>query len=176
MAQRRSAWITLVEPSGGDQRSLSRIQELVSGLRPDDADLLRALHRIQDAFGYVPREAISVLAVQFRTTPAIIFGTLSFYSEIRTAPPPEVNIKWCSGPACRLKGSENIRRALEAVLGLRLGQATPDNDIGLQPAQCDGTCHLAPLLRVNHDYVGPLTVSVAIELARKIKAQGAAAS
>lgn len=174
MPARRSSWISLVEPSAGE--AAARLQELVADLSPDRADLLSALHRIQDAFGYVPREAIPILAAQFRTTPALIFGTISFYSEIRTAPPPKVSIGWCSGPACRLKGSENIRRALEAVLGIGLGQATADNAIGLRLVQCDGTCHLAPLLRLDHDYVGPLSVSEAIRLARELKAKGGEAS
>lgn len=174
MPERRSSWISLVEPPLGE--AAARIQELVADLSPDRADLLSALHRIQDAFGYVPREAIPILAAQFRTTPALIFGTISFYSEIRTTPPPKLSIGWCSGPACRLKGSENIRRALEAVLGIGLGQATADNAIGLRLVQCDGTCHLAPLLRLDHDYVGPLSVSEAIRLARELKAKGGEAS
>ncbi|MFQ6020230.1 MAG: NAD(P)H-dependent oxidoreductase subunit E [Dehalococcoidia bacterium] len=169
MTERRSSWISLVEPVSGDSEIISRVQELTADLRPDNADLLPALHRIQNAYGYVPKETIPVLAAKFRTTPALVFGSITFYAELRTSPPPEVEIEWCSGPACRLKGSENIRRAMEAVLGVRLGDATPDNAIGLRLVQCDGTCHLAPLVRLDHRYIGPLSVSDAIRLARKLK-------
>jgi len=167
--RQRSSWITLVEPEAGGDVSASRYQELIADLSADKADLLPALHRIQTAFGYVPKEAIPVLAAKFRTTPAMVFGTISFYSEIRTSPPPTTTIGWCSGPACRLKGSENILRAMQAILGIRLGQAAADNAISLRLVQCDGTCHLAPLLRIDVDYVGPLSVSAAIRLARRLK-------
>ena len=148
------------------------LEALLTDLRPADADLLAALHRIQAAFGYVPPEAVPMLAAKLHTTPAKVHGAISFYSEIRTSPPPQRSIGWCSGPACRLKGSENIRRALEAVLGIGLGQSREDNSIGLRPVQCDGTCLLAPLIRLDGHPRGPLTVSEAIKLARELKGDG----
>ena len=145
------------------------LEALIADLKPDNADLLAVLHRIQEAYGYVPPEAIPLLATKLRTTPARVFGAISFYSEIRTEPPPRLTISWCSGPACRLKGSENIRRALEAILGVELGQSTPDRAVGLRLVQCDGTCALAPLLRLNGRTRGPLTVAEAIRLARELR-------
>ena len=67
----------------------------------------------------MPPEAVPLLAGQFRTTPAIIFGTIDFYSEIRTVRPRETTVEWCSGPACLLKGSMGIRRVLEAFSNAR---------------------------------------------------------
>ena len=108
-------------------------------------------------------------------TPAIVFGTIDFYSEIHTEPPAEEVVEWCSGPACLLKGSLNIRRALEAVLGCAMNRATPDGKFELRLAQCDGTCHLAPLIRHDGKYIGPLTSSQAIEWARALKGEQAPA-
>ena len=149
------------------------LEALIADVKPDNADLLAVFHRIQEAYGYVPPEAVPLLAAKLRTTPARVFGAMSFYSEIRTEPPPRLTISWCSGPACRLKGAENIRRALESVLGVELGQSTPDLALGLRLVQCDGTCGLAPLVRLNGRTRGPLTVAEAIRLARELrKARG----
>jgi len=148
------------------------LQELVADVKPDNADLLAVFHRIQEALGYVPREAVPVLAAKLRTTPAKVFGVLSFYSEIRTEPPPRLTISWCSGPACRLKGSENIRRARESIICGGLGESTPDLALGLRLVQCDGTCALAPLVRLNDRPRGPLTVAEAIRLARELRESG----
>ena len=150
-------------------KPLPELEALVADMKPDEAGLLAAFHRIQEAYGYVPREAIPLLAAKLRTTPAMIFGAMSFYSEIRTEPPAHVTVSWCSGPACRLKGSENIRRALESVLGVQLGQSTPDLAVGLRLVQCDGTCALAPLVRLNDRPRGPLTVAETIRLARELR-------
>ena len=148
------------------------LEELVADVKPDNADLLAVFHRIQEALGYVPPAAIPLLAAKLRTTPAKVFGVLSFYSEIHTEPPPRLTISWCSGPACRLKGSENIRRALESIIGVELGESTPDLALGLRPVQCDGTCALAPLVRLNDRPRGPLTVAEAIRLARELRESG----
>lgn len=151
---------------GGSTELLARVAELIAGLVPDNVDLLKALHRIQHDFGYIPREAIPLLAAQFKTTPALIFGTIDFYSELRQAPPAEDVVEWCSGPACLLKGSAAMRRALEATLGCAMNQQSADGKVELRLVQCDGTCHLAPLIRYRGRYLGPLSTSEAITFAR----------
>jgi NADH:ubiquinone oxidoreductase subunit E len=157
-----------VEPVAGSTEVIARISELIADLRPDDVDLLKAFHRIQHQFGFVPREAVPLLAGKFETTPAIIFGTIDFYSEIRTTQPADTTIEWCSGPACLLKGSLNIRRVLEAILECEMNRVSSDGRFGLRLVQCDGTCHLAPLVRHNGRYLGPLSVSETVELARRL--------
>jgi formate dehydrogenase subunit gamma len=158
--------LTPLEPVAGSTEVIARTSELIADLRPDAVDLLTAFHRIQHEFGYVPREAVPLLAGKFETTPAIIFGTIDFYSEIRTAPPAETTVEWCSGPACLLKGSLNIRRVLEAMLDCEMNRVSPEGRFGLRLVQCDGTCHLAPLIRHEGRYLGPLTVSETVEWAR----------
>jgi len=159
-----------VAPVPGSTEIIIRISELIADCRPDDVDLLGALHRIQHEYGFVPREAIPLLAVRFQTTPAIIFGTIDFYSEIRMVPPAEHTLEWCSGPACLLKGSAAIRRALEAELQCAMNRASPDGRFELRLVQCDGTCLLAPLVRYRGRYVGPVNTSQAIQFARGLKA------
>jgi NADH:ubiquinone oxidoreductase subunit E len=160
--------LSAVTPVGGSTEVLARVAELIAGLVPDDVDLLKALHRIQHDFGYIPREAIPLLAAQLETTPALIFGTIDFYSELRQAPPAENVVEWCSGPACLLKGSAGIRRALEATLGCFMNRPSADGKVELRLVQCDGTCHLSPLIRYRGKYIGPLTTSAAITFARSL--------
>jgi formate dehydrogenase subunit gamma len=158
--------LTPVEPAAGGTEVVARISEMIADLRADDVDLLKAFHRIQHEFGFVPPEAVPLLAGQFRTTPAIIYGTIDFYSEIRTAAPADTTVEWCSGPACLLKGSMNIRRVLESVLECQINRASADGKFGLRLVQCDGTCHLAPLVRLEGRYIGPLSISETVEWAR----------
>jgi len=147
---------------------LAKVRDLIADLSPDLADLLTAFRRVQRECGYVPVEAVPVLATKFRTTPALLYGALDFYSEIRTVPPARTTVEWCSGPACLLKGSANIRRVLEVVLGCEMDENSDDGAFGLRLAQCDGTCHLAPQVRLHDRYIGPLSVSDAVKLAREL--------
>ena len=147
------------------------IRQLVAEFQPGSADLLPALHKVQHRYGYIPKEAIAVVARQLRLGQAHVYGAVTFYAELRTIPPPETRIDWCSGPACRLKGGEHVRRVLESVLGIGMEQNTPDDKLGLHFAQCNGTCDFAPQLWVDGKVVGPLTVSETIRLVRDLQAK-----
>ena len=147
------------------------IQQLISEFRPRSADLIPALHKVQHRYGYVSKEAIAVVARQLHLGEAHVYGAVTFYAELRTIPPPRTRIDWCSGPACRLKGGERIRRALESVLGIGMEENTPDDRVGLHLAQCNGTCDFAPQVWVDGKVVGPLTVAEAIGLARELKGE-----
>ena len=171
LSTRHASRYTPIEFIPDDSGAIARTRALLAGLDADSADLLRAFHAIQSEFGYVPKETIPLLAGRFKTTPAEIFGALDFYSELRQTPPAETEVEWCSGPACLLKGSLRIREVLETVLGCAMDRATPDNRVGLRLVQCDGTCHIAPQLRLDHRYLGPLTVGDAVKLARALKGQ-----
>ncbi len=163
--------LSVVGPVPGSAEVLARVSKLIADLKPDDVDLLKGLHRVQHEFAYIPKEAIPLLAAQLDTTPAIVFGTIDFYSELRQKPPAENVVGWCSGPACLLKGSLGIRRALEATLGCTMNEASADGKYELQLVQCDGTCQLAPLIRSEGRYLGPLSSSDAIKFARRLKGE-----
>ena len=100
-----------------DTEATLEIQQLVAEFKPGNADLLRALHKVQHRYGYIPREAMAVVARQLRLGEAHLYGTATFYSELWLTPPPQTRIDWCSGPACRIKGGEYVRTALESVSG-----------------------------------------------------------
>jgi NADH:ubiquinone oxidoreductase subunit E len=80
-------------------------------------------------------------------------------------------VAWCSGPACYIKGGENIRLVLETLLGCGMGENTVDNRLGLQIGQCNGTCDNAPQVWVNGEVVGHLNATKAVELARELKGE-----
>lgn len=149
--------------------SLEELRELVAEFRPKRGHLLPALHKVQDTYGYIPRLAIEVIARQLNTTPALVYGAVSFYAEFRTHPPAQVEISWCSGPTCRILGGDRIREALEHTLGIPLGGYSADGRYALHLGQCNGTCSQAPQLWVNGKVVGKLTVADAIRLARRVR-------
>jgi NADH:ubiquinone oxidoreductase subunit E len=150
--------------------TIQELRDLVAEFSPGRGHVLPALHRVQETYGWVSRPAIEVIARQLGSTAALIYGAASFYTDIRTSPPPHTEISWCSGPTCRLLGGDRIREAIQHVLELPLGGHSADHAYGIHVGQCNGTCHEAPMVWVNGTVTGPLTVAGAIELARKVKA------
>lgn len=152
-----------------DNEATLEIQHLIREFKPGDGDLMGALHAVQHHFGYVPQMAMRVVAKQLRLSEARVYGACTFYSEFRLTPPPEKLIGWCSGPTCRLKGGERVRKVLEAELGIGMGENTEGNKLGLHLAQCSGTCEHAPQVWVDGKVVGPLDGKKTVELARELK-------
>lgn len=154
-----------------ETEATAEIQHLLRDLKPGDGDLLPALHRVQHHYGYIPKIAMRVVARQLRLSEARVYGACTFYSEFRLIPPPRTLVAWCSGPACRLKGGERVRKILEAELGIAMGENTEGDGLGLHLAQCNGTCEYAPQVWVNGRVVGDLTSVKTSRLVRGLKEQ-----
>jgi NADH:ubiquinone oxidoreductase subunit E len=149
--------------------AILEIQGLLEGLIPGEGDLLEALHRIQHHYGYVPKPAIPAVARHLRLPESRVYGAITFYSELRKTPPAETTISWCSGPACYVKGGENVRVVLETLTGCAMGENTDDNKLGLHLGQCNGTCDHAPQVWVNGEVVGPLTAAGTVDLVQQLQ-------
>lgn len=152
--------------------TLQELRELVAEFRPNSGHVLPALHKVQETYGYISRPAIEIVARQLRTTPALIYGAVSFFDDFHDEPPAHTTVAWCSGPTCRLRGGDRIREAISNVFELPLGGHSDDHQYGLHLAQCNGTCSEAPQVWVNGKVVGGLTVASAIRLAREVKGGG----
>lgn len=139
-------------------RTGETIESIVREYRGRKGVLLHLFHRIQDAYGYVPQEAMQPIAEALHMHPSTVFGTLTFYTEFRTEPPPPVLVGMCLGPTCHLRGAEVIKQIVEYQLGLDDHGHAHDNTCGLHIVQCAGHCHLSPLIYVNEE---PRQVEVA---------------
>ena len=143
---------------------------LLADLPREQGQLLAALHVVQHEYGWVPREAMGVVAKRLKITEAQVYGPLTYYAEFRTDPPPERLLTWCSGPSCRVLGGDKVRRILESELGCGLGGKTEDGALGLWLGQCNGTCEKAPQVWLDGRVVGPLSLAETVRLARRLKA------
>jgi NADH:ubiquinone oxidoreductase subunit E len=100
----------------------------------------------------------------------LVYGSLSFYSEFRTEPPPATEVAMCFGPTCSQRGAGHIRRILEHRLDIDpRTMRSADGQYGLRVLQCPGHCHVAPLLYVNGQNRSGCAVSEAAALADEIK-------
>ena len=76
----------------------------------------------------------------------------SFYSFFSTTPRTKHEIKVCLGTACYVRGGKQLLEKLQELLGIGVGEATPDNQFSIHVTRCVGACGLAPVVVVD-DYV-----------------------
>lgn len=120
-------------------------------------NLIMVLHRVQQVFGYVPREVAFEVARRLDVPLAKIYGVITFYHLFKLTKPGRHQIAVCMGTACYLKGGEDIIHEFEAVLGTGLNTVTPDGMFSIEAVRCIGCCGLAPVLSVDGEVYGRVT-------------------
>lgn len=130
--------------------------------------LLEVFHRVQEEYGYVPETAMEPIAKLLHLHPSTVYGSLTFYTEFRTSPPPRVVVGMCLGPTCHIKGAEVVKDILQRRLGLPASLQSGDNSCGIHVIQCAGHCQHAPLVYLNGEARREVTVAAAAALADEV--------
>jgi bidirectional [NiFe] hydrogenase diaphorase subunit len=143
MQQTKAPSQTAADPVKTDSRYKRISAAMVKHRHRPDA-LIEVLHKVQDAFGYIPVEAMRLIAREMRVPPSRIYGVATFYHFFALKPKGKHNCVICTGTACHVRGAQAIVQEIEKHLHLRPGQTTPDGRLGVQIARCIGCCGLAP--------------------------------
>ena len=120
--------------------------------------LMSILQKAQDIYGYLPIEVQTIIARELSIPLQKVYGVATFYSQFSLYPKGEYKISVCLGTACYVKGAGDIFDKLSEKLGIAGGECTPDGKFSLEACRCIGACGLAPVLTVNEDVYGRLTV------------------
>ncbi len=134
--------------------------ELVSFIeewKEKPGNLIMILHRVQEEFGYIPRQAAMKVAELIDVPLAKIYGVVTFYHFFKLNKPGKYNIQVCMGTACYLKGGEDLIQELENLLGIGVNQVTDDGEFSIEAVRCVGCCGLAPVLVVGEEVFGKVT-------------------
>ena len=116
-----------------------------------------ALKIVQQHRGWVPDEAIPVIADAIGISAADLEGVATFYSLIFRRPVGRHVIKVCDSISCYLTGYDEIRAALQQKLGIGLGETTQDDRFTLLPICCLGACDRGPTLMIDDTLHGNVT-------------------
>ena len=115
---------------------------------------LPILHAIQDRYGYVPDEALPLIASALNLSRAEIQGVVSFYPHFRRSPPGRHIIQICRAESCLAMGAEALEAHVKAHLGIDFHQTSGDGAVTLEPVYCLGNCACSPAIRVDDDIFG----------------------
>jgi NADH:ubiquinone oxidoreductase subunit E len=153
---------------------VATIDDILKDFSPERRDLIMILHRVQAAFGYVPRDAIQGIARHLNITENDIYGVLTFYAAFSLAPKGRYVTKVCLGTACHVRGGAQIAEEIGRELSLAPGQTTPDRAFTLETVNCLGCCAIGPVVLVNEDYHGHVGIQHVRKLLDKYRAADAA--
>lgn len=136
----------------GEPQVLAPVRQAIAELAHLPGALLPLLHRIQDALGYVPTEAVPLLAQALNLSRAEVHGVLSYYHHFRTQPPGRHVLQLCRAEACQARGGEALWAQACARLGCadaEHGGRSADGRLSLSAVYCLGLCASSPAMALD---------------------------
>ena len=145
-------------PFAGTAEQEAKLLKVIAEHKDDMGALMPVLQKAQDIYGYLPIEVQTIIAKEMDIPLEKIYGVVTFYAQFSLAPKGKYKISVCLGTACYVKGSGDLFNKISEKLGIAGGECTPDGKYSLEACRCIGACGLAPVLTVNEDVYGRLTV------------------
>ena len=119
--------------------------------------VLSSLLAVEDALGYIPREAVEAVADLTRSTINDVWAVVSFYPNFRTNPPCQHQVEVCWGPSCHLMGAMPLIAAVLEGSGMAGEGDSDDGKVSIRYNTCLGACAQAPVMSVDHHLMGRTT-------------------
>lgn len=145
------------------------LMNFINEWKDREGNLIMILHKVQEEYGYVPRDVALELSRVIDTPLAKIYGVLTFYHFFKLKEPGKHQISVCMGTACYLKGGEDLIKEFENVLDLAVNGTTEDKEFSLEAVRCVGCCGLAPVLTVDGEVFGKVTKDQLPEIIAKFR-------
>lgn len=142
----------------GTAEQEKQLRAVIEAHKNEQGALMPILQQAQEIYGYLPIEVQQIIADEMDIPLEKVYGVVTFYAQFSINPKGKYKISVCLGTACYVKGSGDIFNKLQEKLGIASGEITPDGKFSLDACRCIGACGLAPVLTVNEDVYGRLTV------------------
>lgn len=133
------------------------ISRIVRELKTRPGALLPLLHAIQDELGYIPEDAVPIIASEMNLTRAEVHGVVTFYHDFRLHPPGRHIVKICQAESCQAAGSAALTAFAKKRMGIEFHQTTADKACSLEPVYCLGNCALSPSVMMDKEVFGRVT-------------------
>ena len=120
--------------------------------------LIMAMQDIQKQYNYLPRVALELVARRMSLPLAQIYSVATFYKAFSLEPKGKHHICVCTGTACHVRQASVIVDNLSLSLGIKPRETTADREFSFETVNCLGACALGPLVMVDGEYHGNMTV------------------
>lgn len=145
-------------PFAGTKEQEEQLMAVIARHKGQEGATIPVLHEAQEIYGYLPIEVQKMISVGLNVPLAEIYGIVTFYAQFSLNPKGVYQIGVCLGTACYVKGSGDILEKIKEILKIDVGECTADGKFSLDATRCIGACGLAPVITINDDVYGRLTV------------------
>lgn len=154
-------------PFQGTPEQEELLKKSIAAHKDQKGAVIPVLHEAQNIYGYLPIEVQEMISEGLDVPLAEIYGIVTFYAQFSLTPKGRYHIGVCLGTACYVKGSGDIINKVKEILKIDVGECSPDGKFSLEATRCIGACGLAPVMTINDDVYGRLTVDEIEDILKK---------
>ena len=143
------------------------LDEILADNRDKPGAAMLVLTLVQERLGFVSLEMQQYLSRELGIPLSHLYGVLTFYSSFRMEPIGRHKISICLGTACYVRGGPTVVEKFQQVLGVKMGETTPDNRFTLEICRCVGACSQAPVVMIDDDITGQINPQDVAKVLRK---------
>ena len=138
------------------ERRLLSTEKFLEQFAPDQDNLISILHQIQNRSdrNYISEEDMREVAEYLHVPYSTVYGVATYYSMFSVTPRGKHLIRVCNSPVCHMEGSKEVLGELKRLLGVDVGETTPDGMFTIEHTECLGRCGDAPALLVDETVFG----------------------
>jgi NADH:ubiquinone oxidoreductase subunit E len=151
---------------------VEKVNDIVNKWDRSSSFLIEMLQDVQEEYKYLPKESFLEIGKILKIPLSRIYTIATFYSSFSLKPKGEYQINVCLGTACHVKGAKLILDAIQRELDIEVGDTTKDMKFGLETVRCIGCCGLAPVITINEDLYGKVTIVRVPKILEKYKTKG----
>ena len=146
-------------PFQGTKEQQEQLFKVIDENGGTHGSVMPILQKAQEIYGYLPIEVQTMIAEKMDVPLEEIYGVSTFYSLFALTPKGKYNVSVCMGTACYVKGAADVLGKICEVLGIKPEECTQDGKFSITECRCIGACGLAPVMTVNDDVYGRVSVS-----------------
>jgi len=146
-----------------------KTKQIVKKHRGDKSALIAVLQDIQEAFNYLPKDALTAAGKALGIPISRVYEVATFYNAFSLKPRGEHIVKICMGTACHVRGASAIQDKMERTLCIKPGETTLDKKFSLETVNCVGACALGPVVVIDTEYHGQVTMAKVDKIIGKLK-------
>jgi len=145
----------------------AKIDAIIAEHSPKAGSTMLILNEIQSQVGHISKPMQNYIAEKLKIPLKDVYGVVTFYSFFTMKPRGKHRVAFCLGTACYVGGAEMLIEKAEQILGVKIGDTTPDKKFTIEACRCLGACSQAPVVMVDDNVHGRNTPDRFITVLRK---------
>lgn len=128
---------------------MAAVQAIINSHLTLPGALLPILHAVQEKVGFVPADAVPMIASGLNLSRAEVHGVISFYHFFRQHPAGKHVVQICRAEACQARGADALVAHAQSALGCGFHETTGDGQFTLEQVFCLGQCACGPNIMID---------------------------